>query len=277
MDKKAVYSALFAGASNVVMAQSAAIELGEIDVVDKAVVVKSSTAVEASYESYDPVDSGVSVINEQSIENSRGGGIDTTELLERLPFVQMDDANRGQATREKIQSIRPSDFSISGGNYYDNNIMIDGVSVNSVHDVTNKSESSIDSVAGQTSQTFYVDPSLLGSTEVFDSNVSAKYGGFIGGAVNFKVREPKKEFGMKLRVGYQSDGMVHYKTDKDTLADGEVPGRIEPEFKKYSSSVSFDLPVSERLHFLTAYTRAESNVYYQADEKYGGRTYPNNR
>ncbi|MET4693138.1 TonB-dependent receptor plug domain-containing protein [Endozoicomonas lisbonensis] len=272
MNKKSLYTAILIGASNaafnVAMAQTEAIELGELDIADTAATAQTSTAVEASYESYDPVDSGVSVINEQSVQNSRGGGIDTTELLEQLPFVQMD-VERERVTQENIQSIRPSDFSISGGNYYDNNIMINGVSANSVHDATPQSDNSIEDVYGQTSQTFYVDPSLIGSVEVFDSNVSAKYGDFMGGVVNYNVRDPKKEFGMNLSVGYQSDSMVKYNVDRKTLDEGEVLDP-KPEFSKYTTSISFDLPVNEQLSLLTAYTRAESSVNYRRDDSFGG-------
>ncbi len=265
--------AVLASIPQAVLAQDKAVELGEIDIVDTVVEAEKPTATDAIYESYDPVDTGVSVINQQTIENSNGGGIDTTELLQTLPFIQMD-VNKDKVTNEDIQSIRPSDFSISGGNYYDNNIMIDGVGANSIHDVTSNRYDSVDYVAGQTSQTLYIDPSLLGNLEVLDSNVSAEYGDFVGGVVKYDVRQPKDEFAMKLSAGYQSDSMVNYKIDNGTLKAGEVLEK-PPEFEKYTTSVSFDLPVSEQLRILTSYTQAESTVIYTADESYGGRKYPN--
>jgi len=203
------------------------VDLGAMEIVatqeEEAEADAKNKAPASHYESYDPVDSGASVIGQETVETSKEGGIDTTSLLESLPFVQMD-TERQSADPESIQSIRPSDFSISGGNYYDNNIRIDGVTATSIMDVSSQSREDFNEVFGQTSQTLYVDPSLIEQVNVFDSNVSARYGDFTGGVVDYQLRQPARKFGVHASAGMQNDSMVKYHQGKAS-DDTEYSGR----------------------------------------------------
>ncbi|MGX9461979.1 TonB-dependent receptor plug domain-containing protein [Shewanella sp. A14] len=247
------------------------VDLGSIAVIDQA-AQKTENGADAAYESYDPVDTGLSVINRQSIQHSNSGGIDTTELLKVMPFVQMD-VERNEVKAENEQNIRPSDFSISGGNYYENNIMIDGVGANSIMDVTGNTASNFNEVSGRTSQSIYIDPNLLESIEVLDSNISAEHGGFIGGVVNYKLRKPKRVFGFDFSAGYQNDSMINYIHDDESEEDTE--DNAPPSFEKYNSSITFDLPITEKLAIMTSYSRSKSTVDYLLSEKYGGDSFTN--
>ncbi|CAH0528910.1 TonB-dependent receptor plug domain-containing protein [Vibrio hippocampi] len=262
------------GSPTVVLADEA-VDLGEIEIVQGSDASEStSLQTNSIYESYDPLDSGTSVITEETIKNSKPGGIDTTQLLKTMPFVQMDNS-LDDATQENIQDIRPQNFSISGGNYYDNNIQIDGVSATSIHDVTDPSGGDLDwnNVTGQTSQSLYVTPDLLGDITVLDSNISAEYGDFVGGVVNYEIRKPKKEFGFSISTGYQNDSMVDYHEPTNLDEDEEVDS--PPDFTKTQTTVSFDLPLTEKLSVLTSYSYSQSDVTYQRDEDYGGEVYGN--
>ena len=241
------------------------IDLGDLEVSHELNDEAQSTSDDI-YRSYDSVDTGASIISEKTIKNASSPGINTTELIESLPFVQQDN-QQDIASKENIQSLRPRDFAISGGNFYDNNIQIDGVSVNSVHDVTGpKSQLDWDNVLGQTAQTVYVNPALLGDVEVLDSNVSARYGDFTGGVVHFYIRDPKKYSQVNLGASFQSDRMVSYHDPEDLGEEPETP----PEFTKYTSTVVVDQPVTDRFFLLGAYSRAQSSVVYQEDPEYGG-------
>lgn len=244
-----------------------AIDLGAMDVTATAETVSATEAPATAYESFDPLDSGRSVINRETISAGYEGGTDTTSLLQSLPFVQMD-TERQDGSAEAAQSLRPSDFSISGGNYYDNSILIDGVSATSIMDVSSQSKNDFNEVFGQTSQTLYVDPTLIGSMDVLDSNVSARYGDFTGGVVDIKLRQPARKFGMSASGGLQNDSMVSYQK----VGNGEIK-KEKPDFTKYQSSLSVDLPVTERLFVLASISRSESAVAYQMSEKYGGHRF----
>lgn len=246
----------------------ASVELEDISIVDGVESAEKNASASEAYESFAPVDSGISVISQESVSISHQGGMDTTELLNVLPFVQLD-VERYEGSAESEQHIRPSDFSIAGGQFYDNNISIDGVSVNSIMDVNHSSDSShFDEVNGQTSQKFYVDPSLLQAVEVNDSNVSASKGQFSGGAVDFQIRDPQDEFHAKVSAGLQMDEMVYY-IGQDSSGDKY------PDFMKYQTSTSFDLPLTDKLKVLVAYSRSESKSYYTMDDDYGGYQYTN--
>ncbi len=261
--------------STAAMAQDTPVDLGKVDVVQQAAntsVTKQNKATE-QYQSYDPVDSGMSVISRGAINQSSEGGIDTTELLKTLPFVQMD-INRDDVSQENMQSIRPTGFSIAGGNYYDNNIRIDGVSATSILDsVSIHGNRNSNEIYGQTSQTVYINPNLLENVVVRDSNISARYGSFTGGVVDFELRQPTREFGIDFSAGYQNDSMQHYKVaeiDKENAEDNAAP-----EFHKYESAISVDLPISDKLFLLASYSRAESSVTYQMGDAYQGEQFTN--
>ena len=263
--------------SNMVYAEP--IDLGELEIVESTVqdepAVQQHKAADI-YKSYDPIDSGKSVIGKEMISQSQAGDNDTTRLIQDLPNVQID-IDQEEVSLQRIQSVRPSDFSISGGATFENNIMIDGIGVNSVQDTLSNSFSDDDQLefnAGVTAQSVYVDPSLLESAEVMDSNVSAKYGQFLGGAVNYKIRTPSKQFHMNMSGGYQADEMVHYKRDNSDMEEGEEPSS-KPNFYKYNGSISFDLPLTENLLTLVSYSRSASKVTYTNDETYGGDNVPN--
>ncbi|SDH73050.1 Outer membrane receptor proteins, mostly Fe transport [Vibrio xiamenensis] len=272
MNKIAVSCVVFAALQPFyTLADDDPVDLGSIEIVEQSGDNQQDDTTEPVYSSYDPIDSGTTVIGEQSVNNVMPGGIDTTEILGTVPGVQLDNT-KSVGSKENIQSLRPRDFSISGGNYYDNNVMVDGVSATSALNVTNSQiKDSSDSVTlnwyevtTQTSQTLYVDPSLIGEVEVFDSNISAKYGDFLGGVVNYKIRQPKKEFGFKFSAGFQNDSMLSFH-DRTSEDDDELGAPAD--FTKWQTSVAFDLPLTDKLSVLAAYTRAESSVSYQ-DENY---------
>jgi len=243
-------------------------QLDEISIVEEVETENHKVHSSEAYESFDPVDTGLSVLSADAIGASHQGGMDTSELLNVLPFVQLD-VERNEGSAESEQHMRPSDISISGGQFYENNIMIDGVSVNSLMNVTQDEDTEhYDEVNGQTSQTFYVDPMLLEAVAVQDSNVSAQYGNFSGGAVDYQIREPGDEFHARISVGMQKDEMIYY-IGEDLSYDPY------PDFMKYKTSISFDLPLTEKLKVLLAYSRSESQSYYTLDEDYGGYEYTN--
>ncbi|MGO1298498.1 MAG: TonB-dependent receptor plug domain-containing protein, partial [Vibrio sp.] len=251
------------------------VDLGDMEIVEEGQAQNSAKSAPL-YDSYDPVDSGLAIISEESINNSRTGGTDTTELLRRMPGVQLDKSSQQAAGKRDIQSIRPKDFTISGGPIYGNNVQIDGISMNSLHDVYQPtSENDENGIYGQTSQTLYVNPDLLGSVEVYDSNISARYGEFSGGVVNYEVRQPKREFGFKFSTEFQNDSMVRYHKPQFDDPDDEKDLEDPANFSKSNSSVTFDIPVTEKLRTMLSYSYSESSVDYQKGSEYGGDKYDN--
>ncbi|GAB5350030.1 TonB-dependent receptor plug domain-containing protein [Alteriqipengyuania sp. 357] len=218
------------------------------------------------------VDSGVTRIERQDIEIRSPGSGDVNELLRILPTAQFD-RNRGIATRESIQDIRPAQISISGGHYYDNNFTVDGIGVNSRLDVTNDNPQSLFELAGPSAQALWVDSELVGSVTVLDSNISAEYGEFTGGSVDIQTRDPRRILGVTATVSHSNDGLSHYKISKAARDAFEEAGRElpqQPEFDKWRYGATIDLPVSQDASLLLGYNRSEAWVINYAGANYGG-------
>lgn len=241
------------------------VDLGNIEVVETG-----DNNLTPAYESFDPIDSGTTVIGRKSIALEKSGDIDTTQLLKKIPHVQMDTGRGTGVTKSNVQDIRPSDFAISGGDYYNNNIMIDGVQANSILDATADNPAAINDVAGQRAQTVYIDPSLIETITVRDSNISSEFGDFTGGVVEINLRKPAKKFGVSVSGGLQTDDSVHYRVASENMPDDPADLPAAPVFRKDRLSIAVDVPVNDKLALLASYARSTSSVIYEKSAKYGG-------
>ncbi len=238
--------------------QDDSVDLETIEVVD-------TEPPAPAYLGFDPVDTGRSVLERESIRAHETGDGDMLDALRLLPNISFD-VNQQSVRREDLQDLRPSDIAISGAQFYDNNIRIDGVGVNNLHDVTNDNPFNFNEVAGSASQTIFVDPTLIEALDVQDSNVSARYGNFTGGVVDAVIRDPLGTFGGTVQYGYQNEDFVRYITDGPIDAErAELP----PEFTRWKANASVDLPINDRLLTLVSLGRHEAEVLYPVDESYG--------
>lgn len=233
------------------------------------VTVEGEARAVKPYRFADPLDSGTSTFDPEAVEANTPGSGDVNQLLKALPTAQFSLTER-LATREDLQDIRPEQTSISGGRPYDNLFTIDGVAANSLLDTTNDNPFDFNEVSGGSPQTVWLDSSLVGSLIVRDSNVSAEFGGFTGGVVEIKTREPRRAFGMTATGSVTDTAMTSFKLSdgsRDRLA-GDLPP--EPEYEKVRWGASVDLPVTDWLSVLIGYNRSTSSVVYQKAATYGG-------
>ena len=237
----------------------AAVELGAIDIED-------TRAPLPAYRGLIAEDSGLSVIDEESLDILKDGSGDATDMLRILPNVHFDTA-KGAADRDSLLDLRPSDISISGGQIYDNSIRLDGVAVDSVMDVSNDNPFSLNEVAGAAAQTIFVNPSLIGGIEVRDSNISARFGEFSGGVVDMTIRDPAADFGAEVGYSLRNDDLTEY-----IVAEGTDPNAADapPEYTRWEGYGTVDLPVSDRLKLLLGFQRLKADVKYPVSDNYGG-------
>ena len=80
-------------------------------------------------------------------------------------------------------------ISISGARPYENYFSVDGVGLNSLLDPLADGPTEVSSVPGHPQRTF-INRNLIDSITVYDSNVPARYGYFLGGVVDAKTRLP---------------------------------------------------------------------------------------
>ncbi|MDP2698379.1 hypothetical protein [Thalassospira sp.] len=230
--------------------------------------------------------SGSTVLDEALIDQFVQGNGDPNMLFRAMPNVQFVVAGqRGDtgATATATQDLRPQTISISGGAVDQNNIMLDGVSINSVggtesvpnaDNMPGDDDTAInaDQLHGLHPQTVYVDSSILQSAEIIDSNVSSKYGGFQGGVVNYQVKDPSDvpTFSASVRQGRDNWVDYHLKSD-EAPEESARPPRFEKTF--YTASAS--TPLNDQWGMLMSLSAKRAEVTKTTSEKYYGREITN--
>lgn len=220
------------------------------------------------------VETGTATITREQIEIATPGSGDVNQLLKILPTVQFE-LNEGLADRESIQDLTPADISIAGGRWYENLFTVDGVDVSSRLDVMQDNPANFNEVAGATAQGLWLDSNLIGGLTLRDSNVSAEYGRFTGGALEIETRDPSPMIGASAYASFTSDALTRFKVSNrsrvELAEDGAFPER--PEFEKWRYGATIDLPVSETLGTLFAVNRSTADVVYTRGTNYGSSTF----
>jgi len=197
---------------------------------------------------------GETTVSAEEIKLQGGGGESINDIAFTMANVQFDDS-RGVLDESSILDIRPSQISISGGRTYDNNFVVDGVSSNSLMDTSNTNVHNFNQLVGHP-QTVFINPALVERVTVYDSDISAEYGGFGGGVFEVKTKEPSKEFHFGASYGYKSDATTHYKLNP-RYAEDEV---VKPLYEKKEFSAYTDMPLGEADGVLVSYSRTTSEL-----------------
>lgn len=209
---------------------------------------------------------GTQKINAAAIAAQPAGNANLTDLLHANPSVSFSHTAGSANTGGEI---RPDEVSFHGEKFYNNNFTIDGVSNNDNLDPGSAAASTaataprgfnpFDLPAGGT-QSIHLDTSLIQSLQVFDSNVSARYGQFTGGAVNAQLINPDPQ-----RVS----GRISWRTTRDKWAQFHRPHNADedptalnkqPFFTKHNWSAKLNVPLGERAAMLLAYTRTAADI-----------------
>jgi TonB-dependent Receptor Plug Domain. len=115
-----------------------------------------------------------------------------TEALKGMSQVQF--SNERQSSRT-LGEIAPPRISIFGAKPYENNFLIDGMNVTNTLNPSGFDDSAgpNDLMVGGGDSTIFYDTHLVESITVHSSNVPAEFGGFLGGAVDAKLRDPRAD------------------------------------------------------------------------------------
>lgn len=201
---------------------------------------------------------GSSSLSRETIDALPRGNGSVNELLDVLPGVQFAEEARSSQTAGEIL---PPAVSISGGRTYQNNFTIDGLGNNSLLDPNADDPKSSVSVPGHP-QEIFLDASLVEEVTVYDHNVPASYGGFTGGAVDARTRNPAPEFGGALHYRTTSDRWTELHVDDEDEEDFEASRSHlrQPHFEKHDAGISLDIPLGRRGGLLASYQRSESTI-----------------
>lgn len=209
---------------------------------------------------------GTQKIKQEQIEALPTTNGNITDLLKSNSAVRFSqDSNTSNAGGE----IRPDEVSFHGENYYSNNFIIDGMSNNeninpgANHSAKYTASASPYNLPEGGTQSMWIDTSLLKSAEIFDSNVSAKYGDFKGGVVNAELKDPDIS---------RTSGKVFYRTTRDSWASFFIdPKKLDEfnnstsldqqsKFKKQIYGFNLNQPLSDKAAMLFSYSRTVSDI-----------------
>lgn len=210
---------------------------------------------------------GTQKITQVQIERMPTKDGNITELLRNNPNVQFSNTSD---TSEAAGEIAPNEVSINGAAFYSNNYTIDGLSnndnLNPASDNSVKGGHDVDGYSpldlpGGGTQSFWIDSNLLQNVEVFDSNISAKYGNFTGGVINAELKDPDlSKAGGKVFYRITRDDWASFKVDdKEKFQRAESLGS-QPQFTKQQYGIVLNQPIGDKTGLLFQYSRSESKI-----------------
>ncbi|MBN7288857.1 TonB-dependent receptor plug domain-containing protein [Campylobacter curvus] len=212
---------------------------------------------------------GVSTISRAMIESMPSGNGDFVQLLRTNPNVQFSNTNRQSTT---MGEISPSNISINGSKFWQNNFMIDGVNIN--NDINPGRDRSNDNaynelmiVGPSTSQGMAIDSDFLESIDVYDSDVSAKYGSFTGGVIDAKTRNPREGFHGKFSMSHTRDQWTKfhfYGKEQEEAFENSALASNQPHFKKYTTRLNLEGFLRDDLGLMFGYTNTRSKIPLKA-------------
>ena len=173
--------------------------------------------------------------------------------------------------------ITPQNLSFYGERYYNNNFMLNGISINDNINPIGLGKSGIlerdktltvsyDQLPSGNPQVFWISPELLESLDIYDSNVPSQFGHFTGAAINAKLKEADTQ---------RFSGALTYRTTRDRWTKQHFDGDYIEEFEKAYSPLTqpkfiknqynfyVNQPISENSALLFSYDRQQSRIPQQ--------------
>lgn len=222
-------------------------------------------------------DTGTTVFDATNVRVRTDGSGDANTFLRNLPNVQYqsDTSTSAGETLQSTIDTRPLLLSINGGRTYENNFILNGVSINTITGPVERSDPTMsdtdgtpnaDIVYGLHPQMVFVPSEFLGSATVIDSNASAEYGEFQGGVVIYDLAKPPTDrYRATINYSRHTDSMVNYILATPT---GTNPlDRKHPTFTKNNLAVSIGAPITTDWSFIAQASRKTAETSKQKDYK----------
>jgi len=203
-------------------------------------------------------ESGRAVIDAETLKSmpSRTGSI--TEALKGQSNVQFDYNSDKSTTGGEI---RPPRVSISGAKPYENNFLIDGSSVTNTLNPSGLKDNDViepnNTISEGADQTIFYDVDMLESINIYSSNVPAKYGQFVGGVVDAKLRNPATdEWHFMVKGMHSRDNWANIRgADSDSTSSSD-----QARWSLYDLSLRAEGPINDKVAIMGAYTLKHSVI-----------------
>jgi hypothetical protein len=204
---------------------------------------------------------GQTVIDRKAIEAFPGANGDITTLLQMHPSVKFSADQKSSNTAGEID---PADISINGAKYYQNNFMIDGISINNDLDPGSHTWNDYNSQEGLPSRSHGIalDADQLESVKVYDSNVPAEFGGFNGGVVDAITRRPTEDLHGKVSMSMTRSAWTnfHIADDQRTAFEQSTNSQNQPNFEKFTYKATVEGHLTENFGLMANFSRKTSLI-----------------
>ncbi|MEI9899016.1 MAG: hypothetical protein WDN31_01565 [Hyphomicrobium sp.] len=214
-----------------------------------------------------PSDTGLTTFDTKNVQMRANGIGDANSFARNLPNVQYQnqaDPNGGASSSNTIDT-KPQKLSISGGRTYENNFILNGVSITNITGPEEQLSSSLrDRTApdgmtlfGQSAQTVYVPAEFIGSATIIDSNASAEFGQFLGGVVLYDLAAPPTDrYHASVSASRETSD---YSTYLLATPNGTNPNNVlPPSYVKNTLSASLGAPLTKDFSFIVQASRKEA-------------------
>lgn len=204
---------------------------------------------------------GMTIIDREMIEAlpMRNGSIN--EVIGIVPGIQYSEESLNSSTAGEIT---PPVISISGSRYYDNNFTIEGISNNNSLDPAFMKTSDASKLPGH-SQMHFLSPEVIEQITVYNSNIPAKFGGFIGGQINTEIINPTSDFWGKINYRMTNDNWTSFHIDPTDQEDFDHSNNLsmQPEFKKQQFGFILNTPLKLGTNLITSYQQQYAEIPLQ--------------
>lgn len=248
------------------------------------ILVTPNTSEGTVISNENPADTGTTDLGEDAIYARTDTSGDINSVLRTVPTVQYANHSDTDAGVNEVDELdlKPLEVSISGGRVTENNFMLNGIGMNSILGSDAGYGSSFKDLSrdtgvltiqyhyGLSSHSQYVPSGFVDNVTVMDSNVSAEYGGFVGGAVDVELRKPDTEESSGfIELSYSGSSLSKYEVATE---DGENPEDIEkPEFEKYSLTAEQNWAINDRTAAIFGFSTKVATASEDRDPQYVDR------
>lgn len=215
-----------------------------------------------------PSDTGTTTFDANAVDLRANGAGDANSFMRNLPNVQyQNQAVTGGMGSQKAVDTKPAAVSISGGRTYENNFIVNGVSVNNIAGTAERGGNTLTDTSGnpdglgfygQSSQTIYVPTDFIGQATVVDSNASAEYGQFQGGVVIYDlIAPPTDRYHASVSASREDSDYASYILRTPDARN--TSNRKQPFYEKDKLAVSVGAPVTPDFSFIGQASRLEAD------------------
>lgn len=254
--------------------------------VDANSVTKTSDGIELSpiviNETKDTSKIGEKTIRSSEIESMAGANTNLTDLLKGNAAARFSLSSDNSASSA---SMRPDEVSIHGQSHYQNAYIIDGISANNDLNPGDSEDTysnpinpaNLSMLSGSSSQSFYVDPAILESVTIYDSNVPVAFGGFLGGVISSEIKRYDGEdyFSWKYQVSRDEwDEMHADESLEEDMAEGDsIEGEYTPDYLKQRYTLSGAQGLGDKAGMTYSFSRGTSRFAQSYVKNIGSTVY----